>query len=120
MDRDIENRNKECFNTFFIISNINFVKELPVSRFIGGSAKSMANQIMEGYILINPGMIKRYNLDELRRLRIELEKLQREIRAQIVPQDDTQAIQTKNHRMQKMSTALLIIRAHCMKVFRRV
>jgi hypothetical protein len=91
-----------------------------VSKFLGGSAKSMANQLMEGYILINRSKLRLYTLEELRSLKAELEKLQRELRAQQIPLEDTQAIQMKNHRIQKIGTALLLIRSHCMKVFRMV
>ena len=91
-----------------------------MSKFIGGSAKSMAHQLMEGYILINPNKLKRYTLEELRNLRTELEKLQRELRVLQIPVEDTQAIQMKNHRLQKIGSALLQIRTYSMKVFRRV
>jgi len=91
-----------------------------VSKFIGGSAKSMANQLMEGYILINPHVLKRYTLEELRKLREELEKLQRELRAQQIPLEDNQAIQMRNHRLQKIGSSLLQIRSYCQKMFRRV
>ncbi len=91
-----------------------------MSKFIGGSAKSMAHQLMEGYILINPNSLKRFTLEELRSLKSELEKLQRELRVQQIPVEDTQAIQLKNHRLQKIGSALLQIRTYCMKVFRRV
>jgi hypothetical protein len=90
-----------------------------VSKFIGGSAKSMAHQLMEGYILINPHKLKRFTLEELRSLKSELEKIQRELRVQQIPVEDTQAIQIKNHRLQKISSALLQIRTYCMKVFHR-
>jgi len=41
-----------------------------MTKFIGGSAPAMANQLMEGYILINPVMLKRFTLEELRSLRV--------------------------------------------------
>lgn len=91
-----------------------------MSKFIGGSAKSMANQLMEGYILLNPHMLKRFALEELRSLRTELEKLQRELRAQQIPLEDIQAIQIKNHRLQKIASSLLQIRNYCQKMFRQV
>ena len=90
-----------------------------MTKFIGGSAPAMANQLMEGYILLNPVMLKRFTLEELRSLRVELEKLQRETRSQQIPKDDIPAIQIKNHRLQKISSSLLIIRNYCQKVYRQ-
>ena len=86
-----------------------------MGNFIGGSAPAMANQLMEGYILLSPPMLKRFTLAELRELKMELTKLQRELRAQQAPLDDPLALRQKNHRLQKIASALRVLTHHIQK-----
>ena len=59
-----------------------------MANFMGGSAPAMASQIAEGYILLSPNTLRGYLPGELASLRVELEKLQRDARAVVPPQDD--------------------------------
>jgi hypothetical protein len=86
-----------------------------MGNFSGGSAPSMANQLMEGYIMLSPPMMKRLSPSELRELKMELVKLQREVRAQRVPLDDSLATRQKNHRLQKISSALMVLSNYIQK-----
>jgi hypothetical protein len=80
-----------------------------MASFMGGSAPAMASQICEGYILMSSATIKGYLPAELQLLRAELEKLQREVRAIVPPQDDAQANQARNRKIGRLSSALQVI-----------
>jgi hypothetical protein len=76
---------------------------------MGGSAPAMAGQVAEGYILLNVSTIKGYSPGDLANLRAELEKLQREARAVVPPQDDAPANQARNRRIGRLTSAILIV-----------
>ncbi len=81
-----------------------------MGRFLGGSAYAMSREISEGYILLSPNSLKKYSNMEIRELQRELEKNQREVRAEQPPLDDLNAIKKKNRRIQRISSALMTIR----------
>jgi hypothetical protein len=80
-----------------------------VGNFMGGSAPAMANQIAEGYILMSSNTLKGFTPGELNLLKAELEKLLRDIRALTPPQDDAQALQARNRKIGRLSSALQVI-----------
>lgn len=77
--------------------------------FMGGSAPAMANQVAEGYILLSANSLKGFTPGDLGALRAELEKLQRDARAIVPPQDDALANQARNRRIARISSALQIV-----------
>jgi hypothetical protein len=79
--------------------------------FIGGSAPAMANQIIEGYFLLNKNTLRGFTPGDLGSLRTELEKLQREVRALVVPQEDALAQQARNRKISRLSSAIQVIGA---------
>jgi hypothetical protein len=80
-----------------------------MANFMGGSAPAMANQIAEGYILLSPNTLRGYLPGELASLRVELEKLQRDARAVVPPQDDALAQQARNRKIARISSALQVV-----------
>jgi hypothetical protein len=80
-----------------------------MANFMGGSAPAMANQISEGYILLSANTLKGYTPGDLSNLRIELDKLLREARAVVPPQDDAQAQQTRNRKIARLSSAVQMV-----------
>jgi hypothetical protein len=80
-----------------------------MAGFMGGSAPAMASQIADGMYLLNIQTLKGFSSNELSLLRHELEKLQREVRAEVPPQDDAQATQARNRRIGRLSSALQIV-----------
>jgi len=82
--------------------------------FIGGSAPAMANQVVEGYFLLNKNTLRGYTPNDLGTLKAELEKLQRELRGLTPAQDDALAQQARNRKMSRLSTALQIVGAQMM------
>lgn len=77
-----------------------------MANFMGGSAPAMASQIAEGFILLNPGTLRGYLPGDLASLKSELEKLQRDARGQVPPQDDALANQARNRRITRLNSAV--------------
>lgn len=80
-----------------------------MGSFMGGSAYAMSRDIAEGYILLSAAILKGFNASELAQLRQQLEKVQREVRADQPPLDDIQAIQRRGRKISRISSALLVI-----------
>ena len=80
-----------------------------MANFTGGSAPAMANQILEGYVLLNPNALRGFTPGDLNALRQELDKLQRTIRAEVPAQDDAQAQQARNRKIARLSSALQVV-----------
>lgn len=77
--------------------------------FIGGSPYAMANQLMEGYVLLTRVILKKLSLKDLQALRLELEKLLREVRSQQPSLEDINALKQRNRRRQRLTSALSMI-----------
>ena len=80
-----------------------------MGNFIGGSAYAMSRDIAEGMILINANTLKKFTPGELKQLAFELDKVQKETRADQPPLDDTQAIQKRGRKLSRITAALQII-----------
>jgi hypothetical protein len=80
-----------------------------MANFMGGSAPAMASQIAEGYILVSANTLRGFLPGELASLRVELEKLQRDARAVVPPQDDALAQQARNRKIARISSALQVV-----------
>ena len=85
-----------------------------MANFVGGSAPAMAAQILEGYFLLNKNTLKGFSPGELGLLRQELEKLQREVRAEVPPQDDALANQARNRKIARLSGAVQVVQGMLM------
>ena len=80
-----------------------------MANFMGGSAPAMAAQIAEGFILLSPASLKGFGPGDLASLKAELERLQREARAEVPPQDDAAANQARNRKITRLSSALQVV-----------
>jgi hypothetical protein len=80
-----------------------------MANFMGGSAPAMASQIVEGFILVSTNTIKGFTPGELNLLRVELEKLLRDVRAIVPAQDDALANAARNRKIGRASSALQVI-----------
>jgi hypothetical protein len=69
----------------------------------------MAADLSEGYVTLNPVSLKKYEKHEVDALAKELEKLTRDLRAQVAPQDDAEASQTKNRKLLRLSQANVVL-----------
>jgi hypothetical protein len=80
-----------------------------MGNFLGGSAYAMSRDIAEGYVLINANLLKKFTTTEISQLRLQLEKVQKEVRAEQPAQTDIQAIQKRGRKISRISSALLVI-----------
>ncbi len=82
-----------------------------MSPFLGGSAFGMAGQIADGYTLVTPVQLKRISVQEMTQLQFELERLARDLRAEQVPIDDIAALQVRNRKLSRITSALQSVQA---------
>lgn len=85
-----------------------------MGNFIGGSAYAMSRDVAEGLILLNANSLKKFTPAELKQLQFELDKVQKEARADQPALDDTQAIQRRGRKLSRITTALQIIQTTLM------
>ncbi len=69
----------------------------------------MAAQISEGYFLLNKNTLRGWLPADLLTLRAEIDKLLREIRATVPPQDDAQLNQLRNRKIGRLSSAIQVV-----------
>ncbi|MFQ5876125.1 MAG: hypothetical protein ACE5JH_00305 [Acidobacteriota bacterium] len=82
-----------------------------MSSFTGGSAYAMSRDIAEGLVLVNANTFRKFTPEEMKRLAFELDRVQKEVRADQPAQDDTQAIQKRGRRLTRVSQAISILRS---------
>jgi len=80
-----------------------------MGNYIGGSAPAMAAQIAGGFVLVSTHNLRGLTQGELTTLRFELEKLQRDARAEVPPQDDALAQQARYQKISRISSALQVV-----------
>jgi hypothetical protein len=80
--------------------------------FMGGSSYAMATSLMEGYIIPSPTNLKKLTIEEMRELLFEVEKLLRELRGEIIDQNDFMAIKKRNQKILKLQSAQNVISNH--------
>lgn len=68
-----------------------------------------ASELAEGYLTLNAVSLKKYEGHELDALQKEIEKLARDLRGQVVPQEETEAIQLKNRKLLRLSQATAVM-----------
>ena len=76
----------------------------------GKSLKATAFDIAEGYIVVNPIFLKSLENESLKGLYQEIARAQIEIRGDKFPHGDTQAIRFRNTRLQRLNSALMILK----------
>jgi hypothetical protein len=76
----------------------------------GKSPKSVAYDISEGYIAVNPLFLKPLDTEALKELYWEIQKVQSAIRSEKFPHSDIMAIRKRNVRLSKLHQASMVIR----------
>jgi hypothetical protein len=80
-----------------------------MSAFPGGSAWAMAKDISEGHILVTERVVRRLNVAEMGQLSHELDRKLRELRGEQPDLEDSQALQARNRRIQRLRNALQLV-----------
>jgi hypothetical protein len=71
-----------------------------------------AEDVAEGYVTLNVVTLKRFMKPELDQLQKELEKVMRDTRTTIVPENDAEKAQAKNRRLLRLSQATTILASY--------
>jgi len=76
----------------------------------GKSTKALTVDVAEGYVAVNPLFLKSFDPDSLKDFYHQIDKTQRELRAERFPSNDIQAIRMRNLKLQRLYSAQMIIR----------
>lgn len=77
-----------------------------------GPAWKTASELAEGYLSLNQANLKKFEKHELDALTKELEKLSREVRSTLVPENDNEAAQAKNRKLLRISQATVVLQSY--------
>lgn len=83
--------------------------------FPSGSAYSMARDIAEGYTLVTERTFRTMTRGDLDQLGFEIDRHMRELRGDQPALDDMAAIQLRNRRLQRLNSAVQVLRSFRMK-----
>jgi hypothetical protein len=86
-----------------------------VASFPGGSAYAMVRDIAEGYFLVTERTFARFDRGDLGQIQFEIDRYMREVRGDQPPLDDMSAIQKRNRKIQRLNTALMVLRSYQQK-----
>ena len=71
----------------------------------------MARDVGDGYVLVNERTFMRMSSPDLDKIGFEMERRIRDVRGTQPDQDDTQALQLRNRRLQRLQQAKMILQA---------
>lgn len=83
-----------------------------MGSFPGGSAWAMARDIGDGYVLVTPRTFANMSAADLDKVNFEMDRRLRDIRGTQPDQDDIQALQLRNRRLQRISQARAVLTAY--------
>ena len=69
----------------------------------------MAKDIMEGYVFLNPLVLKKFDAASFRELHMQLRRLQTTIRSKGVDLADQEALRHRNQKLQRMHQAMSVL-----------
>lgn len=76
----------------------------------GKSLKALIRDVADGYVVVNPLFLKAFDSETLRDFYHEISKIQIEVRSEKFPTNDILAIRTRNMKLQRLYTAIMVIR----------
>ncbi|HEV2852804.1 MAG TPA: hypothetical protein VHC97_08365 [Thermoanaerobaculia bacterium] len=84
--------------------------------FPGGSAYAMARDVGEGYLLVTERTFKTMSRSDLDQIVFEMDRYLRELRGDQPPLDDLPAVQQRQRKIQRVNSALSMVRSYRMKL----
>lgn len=81
-----------------------------MSNIRGKSLKALTQDVAEGYMAVNPILLKLFEPEHLRNFYKELSKTQNDIRGEKFPTNDLAAIRARNLKLQRLYAASMIVR----------
>ncbi len=83
----------------------------------GKGILAVVNDIADGFLYLNAVVLKKYDVETYKTLYHSLKKIQKTIRAEAFPSNDTLRIRKRNIRLQRLHTAVMILE-HAAKIKR--
>ncbi len=80
------------------------------SGFKGKSMKSVASDVAEGYVSVNPLFLKKFDKDMIKELYEFLNKSLTGLRTEKINLQDQVALRTRNMKLQRLHNAMIIVR----------
>ncbi len=80
------------------------------SGFRGKSMKSVASDVAEGYISMNPLVLKKFDKDMVKELYEYLNKSLTGLRNEKIDLSDQASVRTRNMKLQRLHNAMIIVR----------
>ena len=81
----------------------------------GKGLKAFAIEVADGFMFINPLVLKSFALETYKDIYQHLTKIQREIRSEPFPTNDIPKIRSRNIRLQRLNTAIMVLQ-HSAKI----
>ena len=75
----------------------------------GKSIIAIAKDVAEGFFVLNPLTLKKFEAPTYKALYHQLKKTQTEARSESFPSHDTGAIRSRNMKLQRLHTALMVL-----------
>jgi len=75
----------------------------------GRSLAVMAKDIMEGYVMLNPLVLKKFDAATFKELHMHLRKLQTVVRSEGVDLTNQEATRNRNQKLQRMHQAMAVL-----------
>jgi mRNA-degrading endonuclease RelE of RelBE toxin-antitoxin system len=69
----------------------------------------MAKDIMEGYVMLNPLVLKKFDAATFKELHAQLRKLQTTIRSEGIDLTNQEALRNRNQKLQRMHQAMSVL-----------
>lgn len=89
-----------------------------MSKFMGGSAYSMARDVAEGFVTATERTYKNMSPGDMNQLSHEMERHLRELRGEPTAGEDTPTLQARNRKIMRLNQALTVLRAYRTKARR--
>jgi hypothetical protein len=86
-----------------------------MSVFLGGSAYNMVRDIADGFVLVSERTFRNFTSRDIAELGMEAERLLREVRSDQPALSDTEAIQKRQRRMQRLRQAMTLASASALR-----
>ena len=86
--------------------------------FMGGSAWSMTRDISDGFVSVTERTYRSMTVAQMGQLGHEIERMLRELRGSAIANEETTALQTRQRRIQRLNSALTVLRAYRQRIRR--
>ncbi len=83
----------------------------------GKGIVAVVNDIADGFLYLNTVVLKKYDVETYKTLYHGLKKIQKTIRSEAFPSNDTLKIRKRNIRLQRLHTATMVLE-HAAKIKR--